>query len=133
MKVVFADTFYWIALANRNDGSHRTAAQFAKGFSDRLLTTEWVLTEVVDGLASERHRHLIQPLRSLWRADEKLTIVEATHDLFERGLDLFCNRQDKAWSLTDCISFVVMQEHGLSESLTGDHHFKQAGFVALLN
>lgn len=133
MTVVFADTFYWISLANRNDSSHKKTADFARTYSGRLLTTEWVLTEVIDGLSSKRHRHLIQLLRALWKTDKKLTVVEATHDLFERGLSLFCNRQDKEWSLTDCISFVVMEEYGLSESLTGDHHFEQAGFATLLS
>jgi predicted nucleic acid-binding protein len=50
----------------------------------------------------------------------------------ERGLDLYDARPDKEWSLTDCISFIVMQDHGTYEALTGDHHFEQAGFVALL-
>ncbi len=132
MSIVFADTFYWVALANRRDATHARAAQFARAYSGRVLTTEWVLTEVADGLASARHRHLIQPLRALWRTDEMLTIVEATHELFERGLDLFCDRPDKQWSLTDCISFVVMQDQGLSEALTADRHFEQAGFAPLL-
>jgi predicted nucleic acid-binding protein len=52
--------------------------------------------------------------------------------LFRRGIELYDNRLDKQWSLTDCISFVVMQQHGITEALTGDHHFEQAGFVALL-
>jgi len=69
---------------------------------------------------------------SRWRTDQSLTIVEANHELFEHGLDLFGNRPDKSWSLTDCISFVVMQAHGLTEALTADHHFEQAGFVRLL-
>jgi predicted nucleic acid-binding protein len=47
-------------------------------------------------------------------------------------LDLYASRFDKAWSLTDCISFVVMEQQGIREALTGDHHFEQAGFVALL-
>jgi uncharacterized protein len=42
------------------------------------------------------------------------------------------SRRDKEWSLTDCISFVVMKERGLTEALTADHHFEQAGFKALL-
>jgi hypothetical protein len=50
----------------------------------------------------------------------------------QRGLDLFAGRSDKNWSLTDCISFVVMQDEGLTEALTGDSHFEQAGFKALL-
>lgn len=132
MNIVCADTFYWIALVNRNDASHQNAIEFASRSPNRLLTTEWVLTEVADGLATERHRYLIQQLLILWRADETLTIVEASHELFERGIDLYCNRSDKEWSLTDCISFIVMQKNGLTEALTADHHFEQAGFVRLL-
>ena len=132
MSIVFADTFYWVALANRNDASHQKATEFARRHTGQSLTTEWVLCEVADGLASARHRHLIQSLRTLWRTDERLTIVEASHELSERGLDLFCDRPDKEWSLTDCISFVVMQEQGILEAATADHHFEQAGFVPLL-
>ena len=132
MSLVFVDTFYWAALANRADASHRKAIEFANGYSGQSITTEWVLTEVADGLSSERHRRLIEPLRALWRTDRNLTVVEASHGLFERGLDLFCNRSDKSWSLTDCISFIVMQDHGVAEALTGDRHFEQAGFAILL-
>jgi predicted nucleic acid-binding protein len=52
--------------------------------------------------------------------------------LLQRGLHLFAGRPDKNWSLTDCISFVVMQDEGLIEALTADAHFEQAGFKALL-
>ncbi len=132
MSIVFADTFYWVAVANRNDASHRNATEFAQRSASRLLTTEWILTEVANGFATERHRYLVQQLRTLWRTDKTLSIIEANHDVFERGLDLFGNRPDKEWSLTDCISYVVMQDHGLTDALTADHHFEQAGFVPLL-
>ena len=58
--------------------------------------------------------------------------MPASHSLFQEGVQLYNARPDKDWSLTDCISFVVMQEHGLTDALTGDHHFEQAGFTALL-
>ena len=51
---------------------------------------------------------------------------------FDEGVRLYVARPDKDWSLTDCISFVVMRERGITEALTGDRHFEQAGFVALL-
>ena len=61
-----------------------------------------------------------------------MEIVPATSRDFQRGLELFAARQDKRWSLTDCISFVVMQDCGLTEMLTADRHFEQAGFSILL-
>ena len=61
-----------------------------------------------------------------------MKIIPATADLFDRGVQLYAERADKEWSLTDCISFVVMADEGLADALTGDHHFEQAGFKALL-
>ena len=69
---------------------------------------------------------------------EKLTpkpnimIVPQTDKQFQDGLELYKQRPDKQWSLTDCVSFVIMQEMGISEALAYDKHFEQAGFIALL-
>lgn len=65
-------------------------------------------------------------------SDPAVEIIPPSSGLFERGLRLFRERPDKGWSLTDCISFVVMEERGIRDALTGDHHFEQAGFAALL-
>ena len=65
-------------------------------------------------------------------SDPEVRIATDSDGLYPRGLALYAARPDKEWSLTDCISFVVMADEGLSEALTGDHHFKQAGFTALL-
>ena len=132
MKTVFADTFFWIALVSQRDAAHGRAIDVVQGQSYRMVTTEWVLTEVADGFSQTRHRHLVEQLRQLWKSDPNLRIVEASHDLYERGLDLFCSRPDKDWSLTDCISFVVMKEEAIAAALSADHHFEQAGFVSLL-
>jgi predicted nucleic acid-binding protein len=59
-------------------------------------------------------------------------IIPATTDLFQRGLRLYEKRPDKQWSLTDCTSFVTMKDENLAGALTGDEHFAQAGFKALL-
>ncbi|MGH9755060.1 MAG: type II toxin-antitoxin system VapC family toxin [Blastocatellia bacterium] len=66
------------------------------------------------------------------RSSNEVKIVPPSPELFEAGISLFRERPDKAWSLTDCISFIVMERESLTEALTGDHHFEQAGFVALL-
>jgi len=59
-------------------------------------------------------------------------VVGLDPHLYQRGINLYAQRPDKEWSLTDCISFVVMSDRGITEALTGDHHFEQAGFRALL-
>lgn len=132
MKFVFADTFYFLAVISPSDAAHERAVQFGATSERPILTTSWVLAEVADGLSDTQNRLLARQLYLDLQADPRDTIVPATHDLFERGLQLYGDRADKQWSLTDCISFVVMQDHGIHEALTADRHFEQAGFVALL-
>lgn len=90
-----------------------------------------MLTEVADGLASRNRPVFISLMKNI-RADADSTIMEPTTELFEAGITLYEARPDKQWSLTDCISFIVMEQQGITEALTGDHHFEQAGFTALL-
>jgi len=133
MKTVFADTFYFFALGNERDAAHEKAKQFASTFRGLLLTTGWVLTELGDGWCRPTQwRQEFAPLVRDLRSSPNVTILPFSDELFENGVELFENRPDKEWSLTDCISFVVMEREKLTEALTGDHHFEQAGFVALL-
>ncbi len=131
MTNVFADTFYFLALLNKHDQGHSKAVEYAASI-EQLVTTEWVLTELADGLALSRRRDMFPRTRQEFRADADVLVVPLDMRLHEEGIALFASRPDKDWSLTDCISFVVMQREGLTEALTGDHHFEQAGFVALL-
>ncbi len=131
MSKVFADTFYFLALLNKNDEAHARALQYSAQI-EQLVTTEWVLTELADGLASSRHRSIFLQTRQELLADADVQVIPLDMQLHEEGIRLYANRADKEWSLTDCISFVVMQREGVAEALTGDHHFEQAGFVALL-
>lgn len=132
MNRVFADTFYYIALLNAGDEMHSAATRFTEAFTGEMVTSAWVLTEVGDGLARVPNRPLFLRLVAELRANVNATIVPPDGELFEAGLELFANRPDKEWSLTDCISFTVMRRHGIEEALTGDRHFEQAGFRALL-
>jgi predicted nucleic acid-binding protein len=59
-------------------------------------------------------------------------IIAATSGLFRQGCELHVKRRDKEWSLTDCTSFVVMEQRDIREALTSDHHFEQAGFHLLM-
>lgn len=132
MMMVFADTSYYIALINPGDEYAAAAREYTAAFGGYQVTTAWVLTEVANSLSQVRNRQLASaPIADL-RTDRRVIVLSPTEELFDRGLSLYSSRSDKDWSLTDCISFVVMQERGLTEALTGDHHFEQAGFVALL-
>ena len=132
MKRVFADTHFFIALLNARDEAHARAVQVENGPKLHLITTRWVLAEVADAMASPAHRSRAARFLTLAKANPWLTILTATDALFEQGCDLYTTRPDKDWSLTDCISFVAMTNEGLTEALTGDRHFEQAGFKALL-
>ena len=132
MTALFADTFYFIALLSPADAAHAKAVAFTRQFTGQLLTTAWVLTEIADGLIEAPARERFLQFYDRLRARDDITIVPCSEDLFEQGIDLFRRRLDKEWSLTDCISFVVMQRQNINEALTEDHHFEQAGFTALL-
>jgi hypothetical protein len=132
MKTVFADTFYFLALLDTREARHTQASDAARDPQIHLVTTEWVLVEFGDAYSQPKDRaDFVSLCRSLTN-QARVTVVLSDPRLFQRGLDLFEQRQDKGWSLTDCISFVVMTEMGLQEALTGDRHFEQAGFKALL-
>jgi predicted nucleic acid-binding protein len=130
--MIFADTFYYIAFLSPSDEAHERAREFTQSYSGRIVTTEWVLTEFADGLAATSTRMRCAAFVDWLRNDVDVEVVPATSDLFDAGLSLYRNRADKDWSLTDCISFVVMGREGITEALTGDRHFEQAGFKALL-
>lgn len=132
MKPVFVDSFFFLAALNPADASHDAALAWSDTYDGPLLTTAWVVTEVADGMAGVSHRGVFQEFYETLRSEQRIRVIPADPALWERGLQLYFRRPDKEWSLTDCISFTTMGEEGLTEALTGDHHFEQAGFTALL-
>ena len=132
MRVIFADSYYYLALINGRDSAHARAVGFSRSASASTVTTAWVLTEVADGMSSPSDKDAFLRLLSSLKNNPLCRIVDPTPRLFDEGVKLYSSRKDKGWSLTDCISFVVMREEKLSEALTGDRHFEQAGFTALL-
>jgi uncharacterized protein len=132
MKPVFADTVYYLALTNPRDQYAGPATRFTSGFSGAFVTTAWVLTEVANSLTRGADRALFLELYRDLAEDHRVTIVPPDQDLFEQAIEFYAQRPDKEWSLTDCISFIVMREYGLTDALTVDHHFEQAGFKVLL-
>lgn len=128
---VFSDTFALLAWLNPRDHAHALVEGYLSGFTGRLVTTEWVLMELADALSSPEARSTVVSFLNAVRTDPLFEVVEYASAVYQAGFALYASRPDKAWSLTDCISFGVMTERGLSEALTADHHFEQAGSQAV--
>ena len=132
MKYVFADTYFFLALLNARDAGHGRALELQIGSELQLVTTRWVLAEVADAMASPPFRTRAAKFLTLTKANPWLKVLARTDNLFDQGCDLYERRPDKSWSLTDCISFCAMSNENLTEALTADRHFEQAGFKILL-
>ena len=132
MTSVFLDTFFLLALVNSEDDSHQQSLSLHGAYRTGLVTTEYVLIETLDALVSGDARQAGLDIVAAIREDRSIKVVAASTELLETGIRLFASRPDKNWGITDCMSFVVMRELGITEVLTADHHFEQAGFRALL-
>ena len=131
--MIFADAGYFIAVLKPRDGIHARAKRWeAATASDRILTTEAVLVEVFNAMAGGTDRRKVVLLDRFLRTNRRHLLIQTDPDLLGRGIKRYAERPDQAWGLTDCVSFVVMEEHGVHQALAHDHHFEQAGFEALL-
>jgi uncharacterized protein len=135
MRLVFADTSYWIATINPRDNLHdRAMAAVNLLWPCKLITSDMVLVEVLNAFA-ERGDYIRQTAAAAIQAiaeDAGTEVVPQTRRLFQEACALYRQRLDKGWSLTDCASFVIMDERGIANALTYDAHFEQNGYVALL-
>lgn len=135
MKSVFADTAYWIALANPSDSLHAAAIQVSDSLRPlRIFTTDEVLTEFLNFFAGQgpHLREAATKFVAKVQGNPNVTVLPQTRESFNAGVKLYSDRGDKGYSLTDCISMVRMNERGLTDALTSDHHFAQEGFQVLL-
>jgi uncharacterized protein len=132
MTVQFVDTHYLLALVNTKDKDHAAALRQSQNRVHALVTTTWVLVEFADALAHVDSRvHAARFIRG-FESEPYVEVVPPTREQFEQALDRYQQRPDKDWSLTDCISFLLMEQRGIVDALTADHHFVQAGFRALM-
>jgi predicted nucleic acid-binding protein len=136
VKRVFADTGYFVALMSADDALHQAAVDYAAlleiDATTELVTTDAVLVEVLNSAsrgsaAREKAAALVQVLRS-----SAAHIEPQTRDLLNEATELYASRLDKNWSVTDCMSLVVMDQLEIDDALSGDHCFEQAGKRALL-
>jgi predicted nucleic acid-binding protein len=132
MTLQFVDTYYLLALVNSKDKAHQAALQRSQGRAQGLITTTWVLVEFADALCAVESRDRAARFIRGFQAEPFVEIVPPTREQFDRAVDRYQQRADKDWSLTDCLSFLLMEERGIADALTADRHFEQAGFRALM-
>ena len=106
---LFADTFFYLALLNKRDANHVKALAFSEVTQDIIITTSWVLTEIGDKMSAPPARGKFITFIGEILKDKLTRVLPAEQRLFDLGFKLYLERPDKAWSLTDCISFAVMK------------------------
>jgi uncharacterized protein len=134
MIAIFADTFYWIALADFADSAHQRALDLTAERADALIvTTDEVLAEYLTFFATAPEQMRRKAVTNVERIleDPGVRVVPQSRGSFLAGMALYGSRPDKGYSLTDCISMQTMRKEGLTEVLTNDRHFEQEGFRAL--
>ena len=132
---VFVDTAYINALFNKRDQWHAKAIEWQQKIAAEntsLITTQFILAEIADSLAAVKFRRQAANIIHTLEESSLVEVISASSELFHEALNLYESRIDKDWGLTDCISFVVMKSNNISDVLTSDNHFRQAGFRALL-
>ena len=136
MRTIFIDSLHIIALLMKDDQWHTACLKILASIGDsaRFVTTHEVLTETLAGVSRGRPEirlAAVQMVRNIM-SDPNITLIEQSHDLFTRGLELYSGRPDKRYSLTDCISMTVMREMNIIEVLTHDRDFENESFVRLI-
>lgn len=133
-RPVFLDTSFVIALENKDDAHHERAKALDRELllQDALLLHWGVLLEIADGYARLDRRAKGNEFLVRFRDEEGYQIHPITDELLADAIQLYHARPDKEWTLTDCVSFVLMEREAVAEALTADIHFRQAGFTALL-
>jgi uncharacterized protein len=135
LKPFFLDTAYIYALFNKRDQWHQKAVEWQRRIEAEkipLITTQFILIEIANGLSAVKFRQDAIKIIHILEESSLVEIVAATSELFALALALYEQRDDKDWGLTDCASFVVMTDNKITDALTTDIHFRQAGFNALL-
>ena len=130
---VFIDTSSLVALVDDTDSLYETATAVmaeCRAKKVRFFVSDLVLVEFLNSLCSAKFRMNAIDLVDTFRRSEQVTVIP-TEEL-EKALALYRDRPDKEWSLTDCVSFILMNEREILQAFTSDRHFEQAGFVKLL-
>lgn len=134
-RELFIDTSGFFALLTQRDSQHQAARRVLRKAAiekRRLLTTDYVLDETATLLKARGEGRLAGDLFDRVFQSTACRVMWTDEDRFSQVRAFFLKHSDQSWSFTDCVSFCVMKELRLTDALTSDRHFEQAGFVALL-
>lgn len=134
MTAVFVDTWFFVAHLHRFDSDHAAAMRIARAHHDTLFVThDAVLTELLTFFSGHGSfwRNSASALVRKAMASRKYQVTPQSRHFFENALDLYERRQDKEYSLVDCMSMILMQRRDITHVLTNDHHFRQEGFTVV--
>jgi predicted nucleic acid-binding protein len=135
---LFVDTSGWAHYLDRKDPLNAVATSLvnkALNQRRRLVTTNYIITELVVLLTSRYHlprRQVVTAINTI-KTDASVEVIFIERAIDNAAWNLLETRLDKAWSLVDASSFVVMKQLGITEALTSDYHFTQAGFRRMLH
>jgi len=128
---LFADTGAWLAYLDQGDALHnaaRSALASLQGQRVTFFTSDYVVDETITAILT-RAGHRFAVVFGNWvQSEHRVRIVKVDDDLWQAAWQLFKRHDDKAFSFTDCTSFVIMQRQGLVDVFSFDHHFEQMGF-----
>lgn len=131
LNSIFVDTFYIIALVNEKDNYHSQVINLSDIYEDYpLIISEPILLEIGNAL-SRKYKEEASLIIDNFLIAEEVQLISLTHDLFQKGLNLYKQYKDKDWGFVDCISFIIMWDYNVKYVLTFDRHFAQAGFHIL--
>lgn len=131
---ILIDTGFIIALEATDDQNHKDATSYWQGLSKPLpplITTSYVFDEIVTFFSKRNHHAKSVEIGERLLSSPSIQFIHVDEGLFFESWKLFRQRQDKTYSLTDCISFSIMKKLGSVRALTFDQHFHQEGFQTL--
>jgi len=133
MNKVFVDANYWIAITNERDQLHTNAIKARQNLGEAILiTSDEVLIEYLNAFSKSRILRqkaalIVQAILS----DSNIVVHQQSHHSFLNGLHRYQKREDKEYSLIDCITMNIMDSEKIKTILTSDNHFAQEGFTPL--
>jgi hypothetical protein len=136
-KQIFMDTAFLLAVIDSSDTYHNIAIEcYQKLIKEKrsVITTEAILIEIGNGLSKFKWRQIAhQWITRIQKSNTIFKVIPITTEILNNAIELYSSRPDKEWGLTDCSSFVVMQQLDLTKALTVDRHFEQAGYKISLD